>query len=554
MEQAGLERPQEKFVAELYKNWLTVLKATPGTTAEAVALSDEESATNAFFAALRSKKDIIEAMFVPQFASTVAAYHITSDYMLEYRTRLYKRMWDDFLGRHLGADELVGEKFCRLAFAAVNARTYTCTRDLEGFESITPTIVCRYIEPRPPEPAQLSFRCPPLTQFLAGRNRAQLDETGLQDYVMQKWNEGGHREVTLQALAVSAQILGESERVLRILSAMLKANPTPSDDLLIWLSEAVVVSFPGTSFASTELERIRPKLTDPLRTRLQTTEAMVHTRWLLAISLGELENRRQGGGDDCMPVKGGNVLRGMERDAWKDEQLLRECGELEFASEIDLDDPKVPVTVKPFEICTSKVTNAEYSDFVRATGKKDPTDPTRMTFPYAVKHWILEDPHPQIRSIPVVNVSQKAAVEYAAWRSAGDKAHKYDLPTEDQWMRAVRGGSSNMFPFVFAPKPIDVNLAPFWACPESQLLAEFKGPSPVGLFPKARGGIGEPQMEDVVGNVREWTKDVDSKGNAVAKGTAFSDQLKEARCTHKWPLATDSPYANVGFRLVREPK
>jgi hypothetical protein len=71
-----------------------------------------------------------------------------------------------------------------------------------------------------------------------------------------------------------------------------------------------------------------------------------------------------------------------------------------------------------------EVTNAEYSEFLEATGYR-PVVANRF-----LKHWVEGAPAPGTEDHPVTYVELADARAYAAWRGAR-------LPTEDEWQVAA---------------------------------------------------------------------------------------------------------------------
>src|SRR5271155_1025356 len=91
------------------------------------------------------------------------------------------------------------------------------------------------------------------------------------------------------------------------------------------------------------------------------------------------------------------------------------------------------VWVDAFQLAACQVTNAEYAEFLHATGSQPP--------PF----W--SDPnfnHPQQ---PVVAISWFEAVQYCEWlREISSKPFR--LPSEAEWERAARGGAEGLsFPW-----------------------------------------------------------------------------------------------------------
>ena len=97
--------------------------------------------------------------------------------------------------------------------------------------------------------------------------------------------------------------------------------------------------------------------------------------------------------------------------------------------------PAHAVTVQPFLMDPTEVSNTEYADFVR---EKNHTAPS---------HWIGNKPPFGQEIWPVVNVSFDDAMAFAAWRSKRDGA-AYRLPTEEEWEYAARNGErSDLYPW-----------------------------------------------------------------------------------------------------------
>lgn len=197
--------------------------------------------------------------------------------------------------------------------------------------------------------------------------------------------------------------------------------------------------------------------------------------------------------------------------------------------------PTHRVTVDAFAIDRFPVTNADFSEFVLATGyttvAERPLDPAdfpgapaenlvagSLVFvptsgPVDLRHlsqWWVWTPgacwhHPEgpgssidgRRDRPVVHVAFEDAVAYAAW--AGK-----ELPTEAEWEVAARGGLIGM-PYVWGAEPDSIGHPranyyrgdfPWRAEPG------FGTTTPVGSFPP--NGYG---LFDMAGNVWEWTVD-----------------------------------------------
>lgn len=202
--------------------------------------------------------------------------------------------------------------------------------------------------------------------------------------------------------------------------------------------------------------------------------------------------------------------------------------------------PAHPVTVQPFMMDRTEVTNADYAEFVAATQYAAPS------------HWIDNKPTFGQEQWPVVNVSFNDAVAFAAWRSKRDGV-TYRLPTEDEWEFAARNGQrADLYP---------------WGSDWREDLAVVKGavPAAVGSRP---AGANEWGVADLLGNVWEWTSSKVSvyPGNSFVVPTNQQDWIAiRGGCFASDPANPEAPVSSclrvfvpsttkttlIGFRLVR---
>lgn len=214
----------------------------------------------------------------------------------------------------------------------------------------------------------------------------------------------------------------------------------------------------------------------------------------------------------------------------------------------EIEKPEHQVTVKDFLMDKTEVTNAEFLEFMLATGYT-PQIPDRF-----LAHWINERPIAGEEKMPVRFVNRDDIAAFAAWRSKRDNT-LYRLPTEEEWEYAARNGAKqNLYPWgdKFESKCAYVDK------PNSD-------PAPVGTAscPNDWG------VHDLIGNVLEWTSshpwvypgsphtvtaDADRKlmlrgGSAEYRSTGDNKITSTFRL--ETPLTTRA--AVLGFRLVRDP-
>ena len=204
--------------------------------------------------------------------------------------------------------------------------------------------------------------------------------------------------------------------------------------------------------------------------------------------------------------------------------------------------PAHAVTVQPFLMDPTEVSNTEYADFVREMNHTPPS------------HWIGNKPPFGQEMWPVVNVTFDDAMAFAAWRSKRD-GEAYRLPTEEEWEYAARNGeSSDLYPW-----------GPEWR--NDAAILKDATPSPVGSRPIGKNKWG---VFDLIGNVWEWTSSRASvyPGNPAVVPRSMQDWVTiRGGCYVSDPANSNAPVSSclrefvppstkttlLGFRLVRSP-
>jgi formylglycine-generating enzyme required for sulfatase activity len=164
--------------------------------------------------------------------------------------------------------------------------------------------------------------------------------------------------------------------------------------------------------------------------------------------------------------------------------------------------PRREVQVEGFYIDRGPVTNAQYKQFVDATGHRAPSGWTDGTYPEG------KGDH------PVVRVGANDALAYA--ESVGKR-----LPTAEEWEKAARGDDGRLYPWGNEWDDeaciIDDGTSPSvigWTLPVGSL---GKGASPYGVL-------------DMVGNVAEWTGTESAPRNEERNWAWY--EVKGAAYTH----------------------
>ncbi|HEX6739998.1 MAG TPA: SUMF1/EgtB/PvdO family nonheme iron enzyme [Vicinamibacteria bacterium] len=195
--------------------------------------------------------------------------------------------------------------------------------------------------------------------------------------------------------------------------------------------------------------------------------------------------------------------------------------------------PRRSLDLPAFWIDRTEVTQRMYAAFVRATGHAAPDDEHLWAAPY---RWRGGAPPPGLEDHPVTLVTFDDAQAYCRWRGL-------QLPTEEQWEKAARGGDGRAYPWgnrylasrlAGAEQRSPIRLArietwtDWWRTVyRGQMRGREVGTFPVGSFPLGASPYG---ALDMAGNVFEWVD-------------AFYDAYPGAAEAH--------PDFGQGYRVVR---
>ncbi|MCC6694651.1 MAG: SUMF1/EgtB/PvdO family nonheme iron enzyme [Candidatus Hydrogenedentes bacterium] len=192
--------------------------------------------------------------------------------------------------------------------------------------------------------------------------------------------------------------------------------------------------------------------------------------------------------------------------------------------------PEFEFTVEPFYIDIYPVTNGQYAEFLRETGRPAPRFWGQTEYRGADQ--------------PVIGVTWDEAAAYAAW--AGK-----ELPTEAQWDFAARGKENRKYPW--GNQDADAhraNYGDFLNMPSIVSMHE-EGKTPENVY-------------DLAGNVFEWTSDFflpydaarrveAAKSGAprrTVRGGSWHSPPQELRCSSRKGLFPETAQPTVGFRCV----
>lgn len=210
-----------------------------------------------------------------------------------------------------------------------------------------------------------------------------------------------------------------------------------------------------------------------------------------------------------------------------------------------------------FCIHRNLVTNADYLEFVNATGHRSPDisadeyqEQGFLVHPYddvEPYRW-QSQPQPAFpegkAQHPVVLVNYDDAIAYAQWRGQQDGG-SYRLPTALEWEKAARGTDGRYFPWGNEWQ----NDATNWIG-RKHFGDGVEGTSAIAIYPLSRSVYG---VEDMAGNVFEYTSTLLERGDrtvSVMKGCSWDDLPGFCRAAYRHTRPTDSRHILFGFRLV----
>lgn len=233
--------------------------------------------------------------------------------------------------------------------------------------------------------------------------------------------------------------------------------------------------------------------------------------------------------------------------------------------DVGADDDEFPlheVTLDAYWIAKTEVTNAQYKQFVDATGHRTPSCV-----------WENGSIPNGLENHPVVCVSWDDAVAYTEWLSA-ETGMNIALPSEAEWEKAARGEAQpliypwgNTFEGTFL-NYCDSNCGLDWRDPDVDDGFELR--APVGSFPDGASPYG---VLDMSGNVWEWTSTIydqdafpypydgadgredltDGDALRVLRGGSFYDNPENVRASYRYGYVTYYRLDSGGFRVVVRP-
>ncbi len=147
--------------------------------------------------------------------------------------------------------------------------------------------------------------------------------------------------------------------------------------------------------------------------------------------------------------------------------------------------------------------------------------------------------------IPVSAISFEDARAYTAWLDRTRRLPGARLCDEYEWERAARGADGRTFPSGASLAPDDADIDATYG----RVPLAF-GPDEVGSHPGSRSPFG---VDDMAGNVWEWTRSVETPGAPIARGGGWYNAVLSSRSANREHGEPTQRNVLIGVRVCATP-
>jgi formylglycine-generating enzyme required for sulfatase activity len=190
--------------------------------------------------------------------------------------------------------------------------------------------------------------------------------------------------------------------------------------------------------------------------------------------------------------------------------------------------PRTQRDLPSFRIGRTPVTNAQFAQFVQATGYVTHAEQVGNS-----NTWRLAYDGPNKTNHPVILVSASDAEAYCHWANTR-------LPSLEEWEKAFRGPDGLAYPWGDEFDLAKCNSAETTISPNT---------TPVGMFATGASPYG---CQDMLGNVEEWTSTTEGLRRCIVGGSwRMSCQVFGLPVLHRLAVPS-SLFEDTGFRVAKD--
>lgn len=200
--------------------------------------------------------------------------------------------------------------------------------------------------------------------------------------------------------------------------------------------------------------------------------------------------------------------------------------------------PQRTIFVNAFQITQYEITNAQYQACIDQGVCAQRHIDVRSDIPDNLANF-------DGANRPVIGVSAYDAQNYCGFIGAR-------LPTEEEWEKAARGTDARAYPWGNSFDGARANICDAnCSLPAIRFTGVndgFARTAPVGSFP---GGASPYGVQDMAGNVWEWTSSYHSDGQRIIRGGGWSKWFHQSRTAERTQVPSDYANFDIGIRCVK---
>lgn len=143
--------------------------------------------------------------------------------------------------------------------------------------------------------------------------------------------------------------------------------------------------------------------------------------------------------------------------------------------------------------------------------------------------------------MPATGLSWRDAEEYLLWLDKTGRVPGARFCTEWEWERAARGADERIYPHSDRLRSTEANIDKTYGKDATKW-----GPDRVGSHPASASVFG---VQDLVGNVWEWTRSSLNRDESVLRGGAFSFEVVTCSSVNRAAFNPEMRDGTIGLRI-----